>query len=369
MATSPILEAQRHAVPVLTAGPAREDSVQTALWFGDRKGRRTAIAAEYDAVTSGAGLFDRSWLSKLRITGSDRLTFLNGMITQDVAKLKPGESRHAAMLDPSGHFVADIFVHALADSVLVESDARAAVKLYQTLDRYLIMEDAAIEDISASWGILAVQGEQARERLARSLAVPSLKALTRDNNIAIAFDGVSGFAAFREHSRYGGADIWLPAEAAGALWTRLASEIAPAGELAAEILRVEGGIPRWGAELDSSVLLPEAGFEDAVSYSKGCYIGQEIIARIHARGHANRNLRAFLFDASAPVDPGNRIYPADGLAEREVGRLTSVVESPLTGGVIGLGYIRREYVDDGIEILALATNGAPAPGTVRDFPL
>jgi len=370
MVTSTLLEAQRKVVPTLTAGPGREDSIQTALWYDERRQRSAAIAREYAAVAAGpAGLLDRSWLAKLRLTGSDRLTFLQGMLTQDIAKMSPGDSRHAAMLDPSGHFVADVYVHALEESVFIETDARSLAKLYEILDRYLIMEDVTISDVSESWSIMSIQGPQADTVTAALLGESSISELPIGSNFEIEHDGAEGFAAVREHSIAGGIDIWLPAAEAGALWTTIAETITPVGELAAEILRVEAGIPRWGTELLSSVLFLEAGLEDAVSYSKGCYIGQEIVARIHARGHTNRSIRGLLFEANAPVDPDNRIFPADETAEREIGKVTSVVESPLTGGCLGLGYIRREHLADNTDIFAIATTGAPCPGVIRTFPL
>ena len=370
MVTSTLLETQRSVVPTLTAGPAREDSVRTALWFDERRQRSASIAREYAAVASGpAGVIDRSWSAKLRLTGSDRLTFLQGMLTQDIAKMTVGDSRHAAMLDPSGHFVAETYVHALEDAVFIETDSRAVGKLYEILDRYLIMEDVAISDVGAQWSIVSIQGPDADIVAANALADASLSELPMDSNTGVEYGGSAGFAAARAHSIAGGIDIWLPEAAAGALWTALAETVSPVGELAAEILRVEAGIPRWGTELTSAVLFAEAGMEDAVSYSKGCYIGQEIVARIRARGHANRNIRGLLFSADAPVDPDNRIFPADETAEREIGRVTSVVESPAAGGCLGLGYIRRDYLADRTEIFAIATTGAPCPGVVRVFPL
>jgi len=370
MVTSTLLEVQRSVVPTLTAGPGREDSIQTALWFDERRQRAAAIAREYAAVATGpAGMIDRSWSAKLRLIGSDRLSFLQGMLTQDITKMSAGDSRHAAMLDPSGHFVADVYVHALEDAVFIETDSRSLAKLYEILDRYLIMEDVAISDVTEAWNILSIQGPDADTIVANALVEPDLAELPHDSNIAVEYDGTAGFASVRSHSVVGGVDVWLPVAAAGALWKALAETITPVGELAAEILRVEAGIPRWGTELTSAVLFAEAGMEDAVSYSKGCYIGQEIVARIHARGHANRSIRGLLFAADAPVDPDNRIFPADETAEREIGKVTSVVESPSTGACLGLGYIRREYLNDSTQIFAIASTGAPCPGVVRTFPL
>ena len=149
-----------------------------------------------------------------------------------------------------------------------------------------------------------------------------------------------------------GLDLWVPPDRAPGVWERLvAAGAVPVGEEAAEVLRVEAGVPAWGRELTESVLLPEAEMSDAVSYTKGCYVGQEIVARLQARGHTNRALRQVVFDHTAPVPPAGATLhvPEDGPEPgREVGRVTSAVLSPAHNErPLALGYVRREYFAPG----------------------
>ncbi|MBV9851493.1 MAG: aminomethyltransferase family protein [Armatimonadetes bacterium] len=290
--------------------------------------------AEYEAVLKpgSVGLTDRSWLGVLELTGRDRQTFLQGMVSNDVAvaSLQPGQGRRAAFLDSTGHILADLFVHALPDKLLIETDPRCLDRLAQTLDKYLIMEKVRLRDVSAEWATLALQGERS-EALAASVE-----------------DGTGGFAVPRRHSAAPGHDLWLPVEAAPAAWERLIGYGAvPVGEEAREVLRVEAGLAAWGRELNETVLLPEAGLDDAVSYTKGCYIGQEIVARIAARGHTNRALRGILLAQEAAVPkPGDTVHLPEDAPEagREIGRVTSAVTSPKFGGrALALAYVRREH--------------------------
>lgn len=277
----------------------------------------------YDAVQEpgGVAVWDRSPRGLLELRGTDRVSFLQGMVSNDVAALAPGAACHAALLDVTGHILADLHVHAFPDALVVETDPACLTTLRETLDKFLIMEDVTLADVSDLWTIFSVLGEGA-SRLTelpgerRPLAVPL----------------APGF------------DLWLRPDT-----PRLA--LASLSEETAEALRIEAGIPAWGRELTPAVLLPETGMDDAVSYTKGCYVGQEIVARLHARGHANRALRQILLSEAAPVPPpGATVHvPEDGPEPgREIGRITSAVASPKHGGrSLALAYVRREYWDAG----------------------
>lgn len=324
MKHSPLLETQRRlAGDGLTLAPAVGGE-----WELPAQYQSHGVLAEYDAVRrpGGKGLIDRSWRAALRLTGPDRQTFLQGMVSNDVATLTPGQSCRAAFLDTTGHILADLRVHTLTDALIIETDPRCLPILSETLNKFLIMEDVEITDVSDDWAIIASSTPS------HPLTLP---------------DGAPGFAA--------GGNLWLPPEDAGAVWEHLvASGHTPVGEEAAEILRVEDGDPVWGRELDPSVLLPEADLPDAVSYTKGCYVGQEIIARLRARGHANRALRGVLFGHDAPVPPpGSTLHvPENGPDPgREIGRITSAVASPLfQRRALVLAYVRKEYFEAGTVI-------------------
>ena len=284
----------------------------------------------YDAAhqPDGIAVWDRSPRGLLELRGADRHTFLQGMVSNDVPGLAPGESCHAALLDSTGHILADLRVHAFPDSLVVETDPVCLPALHATLDKLLIMEDVTLADVSGQWAIFAVLGDGA----ARLTDMPGEKR-------PLALPLASGF------------DLWLPSAERVAAWEALiAAGAFPLSEDAAETLRVEQGIPAWGHELSPSVLLPEAGMDDAVSYTKGCYVGQEIVARLHARGHTNRALRRILLAEDAPVPPpGATVHvPEDGPEPgREIGRITSAVASPKHGGQsLALAYVRKEYFAD-----------------------
>lgn len=294
----------------------------------------THLLSGYEAVhqPGGVAVWDRSPRGLLELRGADRRTFLQGMVSNDVLALAPGEFCHAALLDSTGHLLADLHVHAFPDALVVETDPVCLPVLHQTLDKLLIMEDVTLADVSEQWAILSVLGEGAAQLTElpgdkRLLAVP----------LALGYD------------------LWLPAAEKVAAWEALvAAGAVPLIEDAAEALRVEAGIPAWGHELSSAILLPEAEMPDAVSYTKGCYVGQEIVARLHARGHTNRALRQILLAEDAPVPPmGATVHVPEGGPEpgREIGRITSAVPSPKHGGqALALAFVRKEYFADGTPV-------------------
>ena len=291
----------------------------------------THTLSGYDAArqSDGVAVWDRSPRGLLELRGADRHTFLQGMVSNDVLALAPGTSCHAALLDSTGHVLADLHVHIFPESLVVETDPVCLPTLHHTLDKLLIMEDVTLADVSEQWAILSVLGEGA-----------ALLANPPGEKRPLALSLATGY------------DLWLPAAGRAAAWeTLIAAGAVPLGEDAAEALRVEAGLPAWGHELSPAILLPETGMADAVSYTKGCYVGQEIVARLHARGHTNRALRQILLTEDAPVPPdGATVHvPEDGPEPgREIGRITSAVASPKHGGQsLALAYIRKEYFADG----------------------
>ena len=280
-------------------------------------------------------VLDRSPRGILELTGVDRETFLQGMISNDVVGLPAGITRHAALLDSTGHILADLHIRARPDSLLIEADPACLEALSVTLNKFLIMDDVEIADVSAEWAIVSVYGGMEAE----PVLLPGMSA--------------EGFSS--SFPILPGADCWLPAENKDAAWDAfLEAGAVPFSAEEAEALRVDAGVPKWGAELSPSVLLPEAEMLDAVSYTKGCYVGQEIVARLHARGHTNKALRRILLAEDAPVPPvGATIHvPEDGPEPgREIGSITSAAASPSRGGqAVALGYVRKEYFAPGTRV-------------------
>ena len=322
--------------------------------------------AEYDAAThpGGAGVADRSWRSVLRVRGRDRLTFLQGMVSQDLSSLTPGHGAHAALLDSTGHVLADLRLHVTEDAVLIDADPRCAAVALQLLDKYLIMEKAIVEDVTDRWTLLSVIGTGARDAIEKTSAATIAGDLPELSHVALSVGDGTALAVRHSMGDIPAYDLWLPRDAAVTAWENLtATGAVPVGEQALEMLRVEAAIPAWGSELDPSVLLPETEMRDAVSYSKGCYVGQEIVARIHARGHTNKALRSVLFGEDARPAAGDLVYDPTG--EREIGRVTSAALSPRHDGcAIALAYVRKEHFEIGSAVAVRSSHGELLPGVV-----
>lgn len=363
-----LLDTQRRLSPHLVLAPAIDGTWELPAEYAPHH-----APAEYDAVQrpGGAGVMDRSWHAVLRLTGPDRHAFLQGMVSNDILALAPNQGCRAAFLDTTGHILADLHVWNAPDALLIVTDPQVSARLLQTLDTYLIMEDVQIADVSAEWALLSLVGDGAHNAVSALLSSPlppDLPPMTL--HAAACLDGAQGFVAVPARDAVPALDLWLPTAFAPAVWEALLSQgVVPVGERAAEILRIEAGDAAWGRELSDATLLPEADLPGTVSYTKGCYIGQEIIARLRARGHANRALRGILLPDSAPVPhAGATLHAAEQGpdAGREIGRITSAVASPRFGGrALALGYVRREFMEPGT---ALAVHLPQPDGTVFTFP-
>ena len=298
-------------------------------------GTATTLAHDYAVLTEAAGLLDRSARGKLDVTGPDAAEFLQGQVTNDVVALGPGDACYAALLDPKAHIQADMRILCVGPAELwldTEPDALAAVLAH--LRMYKIGRQVEIADRTSERALLSLIGPRATELAART-GEPARVAATEL-----------------------GADVHVPAAAAGqARAALLAAGAEEVGEEAVEVVRVERGIPRHGIDFGSENLPGEAGIVDrAVSFTKGCYIGQEPVARMYHRGRPNRTLRGLRLAAPAP--PGAPVTAGP----KEVGRLTSSVTSPRLGP-IGLAILRRE-VEAGHEV----TVGEVIAATVTELP-
>jgi folate-binding protein YgfZ len=290
-----------------------------------------AIAAEYEALRRRSGVVDRSERGKLLLTGAEAKDFLHGQVTNDVLALAPGTGCYAAFLTHKGKMLGDLRVLDGGDAGLWLDTERAALQeLFNMIRRFKLGRDVEVEKRTLQRALLSVAGPRARD------VVPGADALP-DREHAHVRGEIAG-AAVRLVVTDAGVDVICDAERTedvrGAL-VRLGA--APVSEAAAEIVRVESGRPRFGADLAPDRVIPqEAGLnERAVSFEKGCYVGQETVARLHWRGKPNRHLRGLRL--SAPADAGTALR----LGEREVGTVTSPVVSPALGP-IALALVRRE---------------------------
>lgn len=307
-------------------------------------------AQEYEAVRKGVGLVDMSFRGKIKLTGTDRLRWLNGQVTNDVKDLKAGEGTLAAVLNVKGHILADLAVYGLPDSVWIDLSRDRAQIVRDAFDRYIVADDVVAENASDGYAHLMVVGPEAQRFMAeaagagvadlppRHHAEASLGSLPT-RIIATRWLGIPGY------------DVIVPAEAAGKSWETLVNlgagrGLRPVGMAALEILRVEAGWPWFGVDFDEGNLLMESLSQDHVSFTKGCYIGQEVVIRVEHQGHVNKRLCGLWVAGEAAPPSGANIQSG----ERAVGTVTGAVRSPILGRVIALGYVRREFWDPGTKL-------------------
>jgi folate-binding protein YgfZ len=290
---------------------------------------------EHRVLTTACGLLDRSERGKLALTGSEAKEFLAGQVTNDIEGLEPGTGCYAALLTPKGKMLGDLRVLDAGDELLLDTERVALQALFDTVRRHKIGYDVELHKRTLQRGLLSLVGPRAREVVGRaevaggSEVLPEVEHAHRAGDVAgrpvrlIATDvGVDVLCGAEDVSAVAAA-----VEAAGAI---------PVSEQAIEALRVERGRPRYGIDLDDTVIPQEAGLnERAVSFTKGCYVGQETVARLFYRGRPNRHLRGLRL--SAPARPGTTLR----LDEREAGRLGSVATHPQLGP-IALAVVRRE---------------------------
>ncbi|MEJ7783338.1 MAG: folate-binding protein [Solirubrobacteraceae bacterium] len=290
------------------------------------------------------GLLDRSERGKLALTGEDRKAFLNGQVTNDVEALEPGQGCYAAFLTPKGKMLGDLRILDTPDELLLDTERVALQGLFDLVRRFSIGHEVQLHKRTLESGLLSLIGSGARS-VAGAAELPEAE----HSHIA---------AQIAEHpvrliATDAGVDVLCSARDTETVATALrAAGAEPMDEAYAEILRVERGRPRYGVDLDDSVIPQEAGLnERAVSFTKGCYVGQETVARLHWRGKPNRHLRGVRL--VAPAQAGTPLT----LEGKEVGRLTSVVVSPRLGPV-ALALVRREAppgttLDDGSAVVEL----------------
>jgi glycine cleavage system T protein len=303
-------------------------------------------AAEHEAVRERAGLIDRSERGKIEVTGKDRATFLHGLVSNDVKGLTPGQGNESALLDVHGKITALLVVHCLADRLVLETDGHLAGPLLSAIDRLLFSERAELEDVTAASGILTLAGPSARKIVEQALGV-TVPDLSRWHHAVVPWEGMEVRVVRTEETGEEGYDLWISAEGLERLWERLRDAGAqPIGREAWDVLRVEAGVVRYGVDVDASTLLLEASLPESFSLNKGCYLGQEVVARITYRGHVNRKIVGFRF-------PDSRVPPAGApvvVSGKELGRITSAVVSPALGVALALGFLRREHWEPGTRV-------------------
>lgn len=321
-----------------------------------------AVPEQYDALRTRAGLWRRDDRGRLRVTGADRAAFLHGILTNDIAALTPGTGCYAAYLTPNGRMISDMRVFELGDGMLVDLPADQAASIRDRWDMIIFSEDVQVADVTGETAQIGVYGPQAAEVLARALAAvassdepapnsQTLLAMPVHGNSRWDAGGVPATVVRSDDLGVDGFDVVVSSEAA----QRLSDGLLAAGALPVEadvleVTRIEAGIPKFGVDMAEDTIPLEAGIEDrAISLTKGCYVGQEIIIRVLHRGGGRvaKRLVGLTFDPSAPVPAaGDRILAGD----REIGAVTSAALSHAQKRPIALGYVHRDFVEHGTAV-------------------
>jgi glycine cleavage system T protein len=306
-------------------------------------------AAEYRAVREGgAGLIDLSSRGRIEVSGSEAVPFLNGLITNDVKALEEGAWMNAAFPNVQGRLIAEARVLRLAgDRFLFDTEAATRERVLKTLERFTLAGDFRVKDLTHETALISLQGARAGEIIKATLNEEAAR-VERRRVIDVQWSNQTLQIIRATHTAEDGFDLFINASSAASLWDALQSSGAQAvGFDALDILRIEAGSPRYGVDMDETNVVLEAVPEDAVSFTKGCYIGQEIIARIHWRGHVAKKLTGVSFDDQGDIKRDDKIKTTDG---QVVGRLTSVTFSPHLNRLIALGYVKYDYLAPGTEV-------------------
>jgi folate-binding protein YgfZ len=302
--------------------------------------------AEYGFLRHTAGIIDLSSRSRLCVTGSDRERFLHGQVTNDVKRLKPGDGCYAALITAKGKMQSDLNIYCLDNEILLDFEPGLAPLVLERLQKFIIADDVQIVDVSDLYGVISVQGPRAAEVLSALEWVGQLPSAPLQ--IAQVRRPEFGESYVTNHARFGahGFDVFSPANTLEAVIEFLVAAAAKIGGglvgcRASELRRIESGIPRFGKDMDETNLPLEAGLEArAISFNKGCYIGQEVISRIRTYGQVTKSWRGLRFPADLSRLPqrGDKLL-SGGI---DAGYITSAAESPDLDAKIGLGYVRKE---------------------------
>lgn len=340
--------------------------------FGDLSGWSIPLdygdkISEYNAVREYVGIIDLSSRGKLKLGGKDHLKFLQGMLTNDVVKLEEGKGLYATILTVKGRLISDMRVYKDKDCIFFDLEPGLNEKVTELLTKFRLSYKTDIEDITSDTGLVSVQGPKAG-KLLESLLEEKLPHMDEYDFIERQALGYKITIVSVNRTAEQGFDIYLPNQGLQNLWDELMKKgsdlrIKPVGYSALNTLRIEAGIPVYGVDMDENNIPIEAGLWDALNFEKGCYVGQEVVARIKWRGHVNWHLLGFESEGEAAPTIGAEIFSQG----RKIGRITSSTISPALNKPIALGYIRREYKHPGTSVV-INDNDHEQKAQVRELP-
>ncbi len=319
--------------------------------------KNTIDLGGYAAVRDGrAGLIDLSHRGRILVSGSEAVMFLNGLITNDMKTLVPGSWMRAAFPNVQGRLLAVVRILNRADGFLIDTEEATHQKVMQLLGRFTLAGDFRVTDLTGQTGCYSVQGSQSAALMHQLFGD---KTATDPGQVASAQLNHTDMTIIRAtHTAEDGFDLFFERSEADSLRKILVGAgIEPVSHETAELLRIEAGIPLYGLDMDETTIVTETNLDDAVSFTKGCYLGQEIIVRIKHRGHVAKKISGITFPDRIEIENGAKVLSSD---DKEIGRITSSTFSPTLSRTIALGYVKYDYLPAGTEVRVLNVSGVVA---------
>ena len=320
----------------------------------------------YKAARERAAMVDRSDRGRIVVSGADRASYLQGLVTNDVVALKPGQGCYAAYLTPQGRMIADLFVYEVGDVMLLTVPREQKDGVMAKLDQFIFSEDVQLGDVTESFFAIAIVGPEAARIVGGLIGCPvgEIDVLPEHGNRRAAFGGGAAIVTRITDTGETGYDVYVERPQSEALRRALADAGVPAADPeTVEAIRIEAGVPKFNVDMDAETIPLEAGIEPrAISLSKGCYVGQEVIIRVLHRGHGRvaRKLVGLVLEGAAVPASG-----ADVTVEsRVIGHVTSSTRSPALERPIALAYLHRDFLAPGT---AVSVAGNPAVVTALPF--
>ncbi len=326
--------------------------------------------AEYDAIRRGVAVIDFSPAGKLQVSGKNAIQFLNGLVSNDVKSLEPGDGVLAAFPNLQGKLLALARIYNTGDHLLIELDPINREKVFKNLSRFVPAGEFFITDVSDRYSLISLQGPRSAELIESLTGLP----ISSDPQYKISERTISQSNVFiASHNRCGetGFDLFADVASGPKIWESILSRgeefgARLVGPEAFEIARIEAGVPREGIDAGENYIILESELNDAVSYTKGCYLGQEVIARIHWRGQPAKRLRGLLVDADQAPPRGTEVYAEDG---KKVGEITSSTRSIALDRFIALAYIHRYYLNTGTEFVLKRGDAEAGRAKLAELPI
>jgi folate-binding protein YgfZ len=321
---------------------------------------------EYAAVRDGgAGVIDLSSRGRLLVSGSEAVMFLNGLITNDMKTLGLNSWMPAVFPNVQGRLIASVRIIHRDDGFLIDTEHATLETVAKLLGRFILAGDFQVTDLSSETAMLSVQGRKAAEVVRQALD-ETAASVSRGGVATAQLAGGKVTIIRATHSGEDGFDILVDANAVEDLRRSLiGAGVSPCGQEVAEILRIEAGIPRFGIDMDETKVVTETNLDDAVSFTKGCYIGQEIIARIKYRGHVAKKLTGVSLEQNVALESGAKILSSGD--DKEIGALTSWTVSPRLKQTIALSYVKYDYLEPGTKVKVVSA-AQEFPATVTELP-